>query len=211
MILKFRPLVSTLENVPEAAQDAADTDEANDLPPEVCGQIKKYMEAADFSVVWAVDDAVTRGSLCVRRRIFPIIVDIHPEISEKFKLETNFKKVWNALKMPESYSWDCFALLNSTLVKYCRSLKHSTDIGPLRKGKDTDSPYADTHEALFSYVGAPWPPAERYEGFRPREGEVISLANSLFPPEDKVTTFFDANHSAERTFRWMLANACRAT
>lgn len=51
VIWKFRPLVSTLENVPEAAQDAADMEVAGELPPEVCYQIKMDMEGADMTVV----------------------------------------------------------------------------------------------------------------------------------------------------------------
>ena len=137
VIWKFRPLVSTLENVPEAAQDAADMEVAGELPPEVCYQIKMDMEGADMTVVWAVDDAVTRGSLCTRRRIYPIIIDVHPEVSKKYNVEANFMKTWRAMKMPEPYPYSCFSLPASTLTKYCRSLKHSTDIGPLRKKTQT--------------------------------------------------------------------------
>ena len=206
-----------MENVPEVtADDPTQPDEDLEKDPHAVSTIKTDMESHDFSVVFAADDAVSRGSLCTRHRIYPVIIDAHPQVFKQYQGEMTFKRVYNSLKLPEPYALEMFEMRPELLEEWCTTLEFGTDIGPLRKSgakkaKTEDSnPYQQTHEALFSYCKHPWPVSQRWEGFRPRECECISLASAMFPidPETErsdgstVPMFFDANHSAERTFRW---------
>ena len=202
VICKTRPLTSILENVPEAAQDDIREDDDLELDPGVVRTIKDDMENAKFSVLFPSDDAVSRGSLCVRNRIYPCVIAIRPRIFEQFRGPERFTMVFSALKVPQPYGYECFALPPEVLQQYCAPLEHGENIAPIKKRKEGSEKndgigYRETHEALFSFCKVPWPvDVSLYlPTLRPRENEVMVLANQMFPaertPEDKQLTIIE--------------------
>lgn len=98
-----------------------------------------------------------------------------------------------------------FLMPDMMIAKICEPLQ---DLAREPKRAKGDLQWKATHEAAFSQFGVTWPPVlpEALEAFRHRrEGEVAFFAHERFPKGEPGTwSFFDTNHTFERSFRWPL-------
>ena len=161
-------------------------------------------ESHGMTVVFASCDAKCRGSPCTRERIWPIVFDVEPEVAALLGLQRNFFAVHDELKA-EPFTYDMCAISHDVLKLLCAPLAEGTDRKSTKKAKSaaSDDTWPDVHEECFSFARVAWPPdTSLLKDFLPRESQIIFLADKLFPAEEGVWTFFDSNHSIERTLRW---------
>ena len=166
-----------------------------------------------MTVLFPYCDAQTRGSPALRERIYPLVLDVEPTISEDMDISKTFFNLLGEFKASEPYSYDTVRIDSKVLSDMCSGLVEGTGRASVaKKGKSTaprneDDDWPNVHEEAYSYGRVDWPPnTESIRDLLPREAEVVYLANAMFPvqagPKGYVWEFMDANHSLERTLRF---------
>ena len=96
-----------------------------------------------------------------------------------------------------------FLIEPSELQRLCSSIDTGSGRKAPKKSKN-DPDWEPIHEATYSEFGVAWPPvACPVDVFRERESEVVYLVDQVWPEERvDVWTFFDANHTLQRTIKY---------
>ena len=81
------------------------------------------MEKHHFSCIFPLCDAVSRGSLTRRGRVYPLIVAVHPEVWVGMQGEKNFFELHNALKVHDALDFSHFAIDDDVLQRMCEPLQ----------------------------------------------------------------------------------------
>ena len=209
-ILKVRPMISILENVEKLGQDYVQTDDEdcavvlNDLSWIIADFAEHAMTAVSAPVDRARFDSPHDG---VRQWL--AIYDVHPDIARPHL--PFFHRLLDSMASPRGGPRMSLApfLFDEDIVQ---ELMEGVQVKPSKAAK-TALDWQDTHESVFQYLSLSWPPevaktVSSHHLFRPREGEVIWLANEKFPavpcPHGLriVLDCFDANNSFCRVFQW---------
>ena len=123
-------------------------------------------------------------------------------------VQARFVELLSCFRVEEPFPPEKFMLDDDILARLCEDLPYKLDRAPPKRSKE-ELGWKMTHESLCLERGLIWPrdiADQCFRGFREREAELVSMTNKLFPnaPEDCPEGgwhFFDANHTAERTFR----------
>jgi hypothetical protein len=197
-IVRFRPRVSFLENVAEIQQ-------TYELDDGVTSSDKDYIvedfQSQGFTVIFVDFNCTEYGSPKECRRAWFLILDIPREIADVLGVEEAFFAVFDSLLVEKEIRPPVTRfLLDGAMHEKFMGFKNSSSAKRVKANLE----WKLTHERLFSEIGLTWPPDVAHltaKGFRIREAEVAYLADHMFHGCGIGWQFFDANHSAERTFR----------
>ena len=200
-ILRVRPKISILENVPALGRDyVEECMTQNDLR-----YIEDEFSSNDMTVFSAAVDRKRYDSPHDGVRQWLAIVDIHPDLAKPF--EQTWRSLLDNMQCPfdEARTPAHRCLFDEDVAERLMEGVHC------RPGRDQSKcDWKDYHEQAFQLLELPWPPpvADTISSarlFRERELEVIWCANEKFPaakpPVGTVYDFFDANMTFERVFR----------
>lgn len=199
-LVKARPRISWLENVPDVQQsyDAEQVQAGSDAQ-----YIQEALEKEGFVVIPVCFNCRDYGSAAERIRWWVTIFDIPPGVGGDMA-KANFLRIFSSLKIPSLPVEDF--LLSDELIE-AASEPLGTNDGSAKRAKG-DVNWKNVHEKAYSEMQMRWPPSEFSEkmrclGFKHRESEVIHFAQAMFPPQAVNTwEFFDTNHTFERNFRY---------
>ena len=207
-IVKVRPKVSYLECVTEVENKDFFDEETGDWESD-SDFIKETFERHHFTVICCVLSARERGSAKNRVRWWASIFDMPLPIAQELGLEATFHELLASLKL-DPYPIDRFFLAEDVLATLTSSLPYRLDQPPPKKIRD-ELGWKLIHEMICLDKNLEWPrnllfreedpSTAAYSQFRIREGEVISIAIELFPLKPCLWHYFDANHTAERSFK----------
>lgn len=217
-ILKSRPKIAWLENVPEVQQSV---DVSGDgLAASDADYIESCFKEHDFTVVTTCFSAMDYGSAAERVRWWAVIFDI-PACHSK-EVKDRFHEILAALKIG-AFPVDAFLLQDAVIASICEPLILGDSVAKRQKTDSAPAQWKMTHETAFMQHDLLWPPLPvKVEpllaaGFRQREAELVYFANVMFPSNkdgkaiEGQWAFMDANHSFERTFRWPLSEGQELT
>ena len=200
---RVRPKLTLLENVPALGVPY----EVDQLPTDDIEYIVTWFQERGFTCIHVEMSARDVGACKELIRLWFVIWYVPTFAAESLQVVDNFWSVFNALRLApdESGSPESYLFEDSVLLDYVKDEPYGLESPPHRRWK-ADLKWKDTHEELFSEARIAWPPYTSALVGLNREGELVVLADELFPAPRPGWTFMDANHSAERTFRMTQTN-----
>ena len=198
-IHKMRPRVSFLENVVTLnAKYEFDSLSTSDVE-----YILEWFTSRNFTIVHVEVSARERGAKKELIRLWFVIWDIPPFAAEILDVQANFWSVMNSLRRSgeEDPPVESYFVEEDVLRALVEHLPQGLDAPPAKRTQQSYK-WKGTHEMLFSEARLDWPPDISHLGsFREREGELVVLADFLFPAQQEGWDLFDSSHSAERIFQ----------
>ena len=192
-IVKSRPKVFFLENVPDVQQSVEQTDGTSASDAEY---VKEVFQKEGFFVLTVEFSCRSYGSPAERRRWWVVGFDIPAD--KRDGVEQSFHETFESFRM-DPYPVEKILLSE----EFIASVDHSFGVKSHKKNKG-DVLWKTVHEAAYADMDVAWPPdISALWMFRDREAEVVFLANHLFPCKELgMWSFFDSNHCLERSLKW---------
>ena len=217
LLIRSRSKISFLECVPDLTQEEVGED---GMAASDADFIVETLEAEGFTAIAFVHNCRSSGWPMDRFRLWVVVFDIPRNKMEPYI--PVFHQVLNALQCEGRWHVKNFLIGQDTLERMTAPLLDGSDAANIKRPKKDmqrsgdcrpsgrRDHWKDVHCDAFSRLGLGWPvPAcNSIQGFRRRESEVVYAADVLFPSDvcmlqdDLIFSFFDANHTFERTFNW---------
>ena len=204
-IVRYRPVVSVLENVPNLAQEVAL--EGGTLTSDL-KYINESFEKKQMASMSTIMNRKTFGSPQEGLRLFIAVFDILPKTAEIHNVEGRILAFIQRLCEPEVLSPNAIMLDDDQIDAIGNDRPDSK-----RASNAETTRWLPDHQVFFEENGLAWPPGEEvlaialsgYKSFRPREAEVVFAAHLIYPCEPQHRgrwQFFDANCTMQRVFGW---------
>ena len=163
--------------------------------------IVEDFQSQGFTVIFVDFNCTDYGSPKECRRAWFLILDITREMADALGVEEAFFAVFDSLLVEREIRPPVTRfLLDESMHEKFMGFENSSSAKRVKANLEWEL----THEKLFAEIGLTWPPHLAHltaKGLSIREAEVAYLADHMFHCCGIGWQFFDASHSAERTFR----------